>query len=189
MEQEKKKINIKLVITIVVFVLIALVGIVILLSKGSNAVNAKLYNIGETITNKDGVEFTLKRFEFVDSVYDGDYITSSVSNYSSSTPSSQNALISVTYTLKNTGKEAKNYYCTFGIVDYNDGYIFSYEEPLGIHLIDAPQRTSISGSSETLQPLSNEIEITAFLEVPKEIKDNLQAPLIYKNFGFSYKIR
>ena len=183
MEQEKKKLNVKIIIPIVI-VVIATIFII------GNIGTSKTHKLGETVT-KGNLEITLNRFEYVDNVYEGAYLTASqrVGDYSRTEASSGNVLISVTYTIKNTGKSAKTSKVSFGEIEYNNGYVFSAKEPVGIHLVTSHGAVSISSITETIQPLSEAIKVTAFLEVPEEVKNNEQAPLIYEVLGVSYKIR
>lgn len=156
------------------------------------ATSSEILQIGETGTHNDA-EFTLTHFEFVDSIYDYPYYTfsSTVSSLGDGTPEDGNTIMAFTFTVKNIGKEAGNYSFYFGKIEYDDGYIFSPESPVGIHLVCTEDSYSTNQVMVSLQPLTEGVEISAFFEVPQILRDNIDAPLYYEYWGgdIKYEIR
>ena len=198
MEKEKRKLNLKIVKPVIVAIIVTVVGIMFATNQNKESKETQaetvieekeLHQIGETVVDDD-LEITLKYFQFVDSVYDSNALKTYVGNLSNSKPSSDNALIEVNYTIKNVGKEARTLLITFGGVDYNDGYLFTADDPVGIHLVKSGKTVSIASIITSVQPLSEAVEVLAFLEVPKELKENTSAPLIYNCYNnVFYEIR
>ncbi len=195
MEEKKKKLNLKIIIpVVVVIVVLAIVGIVMK--------TQKYYNIGETATNKE-YEFTLEKYEFVDSIYDtsfsniteNDIARQMFSPAPKTKASEENTILAVQYKVKNISKNPKSPTFTFGTIDYNNGYKFDSMSSQGtfgeVNLIRYGNNIYKQYTTfiSPLQPLSEAVTIEAFYEVKKEIKENENAPLIYKNLGFEFKIR
>ena len=156
----------------------------------NNEAEASYYAIDETALAVDGkYELTLKSFDYVEDVYEGGYVSTSVESFTRTTPNEENCLIRVIYTLKNVGKEAENIGTAFGYLEFDDGYKFSSDKPVGIHLVVCGGSTSKVLATTTLQPLSDAVEVVAFLEVPKAVKEDEVKPLFWSFLGETYKIR
>lgn len=147
------------------------------------------YEFGETaLVNNGNVEITLKSYDYVENVYEYGDVTR-VESFSRTTPSDENCLIRVVYTLKNVGKEAIKKNVTFGYIDYDNGYKFECANPVGIHLTSCGNTVSKTSVGVTLQPLSEEVEVVSFLEVPKTIQEDKTKALLWSDYEVIYKIR
>ena len=77
-------------------------------------------------------------------------------------------------------------------IDYNDGYLFSYDDMLG-----ALDLCSTDMTLSDLEPLSDSITVEVAIAVPTEVEENETNPLLVKmavpttngTKVFSYKIR
>lgn len=213
MEKEKKKINFKIIIPIVAVVIVAVVGVIAVMGNKNNKTTAetetdtskqKYYSIGETATNEQ-YEFTLEKLEFVNSIYEtsfsniseNDIIKQKFSPVPKTQASEDNTIIAVKFKIKNISKESQSNMFTFGLIDYNNGYQFDSMSSQGatmkeVNLIRYNNNNiykQYTFSTTQLQPLSEAVTLEAFFEVPKELKENQNTQLIYKNLGFEFKIR
>ena len=148
------------------------------------------YVIGNTVST-DCAELTLESFEIAD-------------NYDSLVNVDGQIFAILTFSIKIIGKSEFGYiksidgsghsllFSSIPCIDYDDGYIFSYDDMLGTLDFCSTDR-----NLSDLTPLSDSITVEVVILVPPEVKENEEAPLLVKMATpktngtevFTYKIR
>lgn len=139
------------------------------------------YSVGEVIT-ANGVEFTLSRAEFAEGLSNtmDDTFMLPVANVTDSNPYAPddgNVLISISYTIKNTGKveyDIGGFNWTIDFV-YGDGYTFSTDRLDRYSCCLDGEWTTLT-TQRYIAPLSSK-EYRAYIEVPVEVMENEEMPL------------
>ncbi|MBE6819844.1 MAG: hypothetical protein E7516_02170 [Ruminococcaceae bacterium] len=149
-----------------------------------------LYAIGDMVST-DCAQLTLESFEIVN-------------EYGSLVNVDGKIFAVLTFSVKNIGKNELGYIKTINenthsllfssmpCIDYNDGYLFSYDDKLG-NLDFCSTHLTLSD----LTPLSDGITVEVVILVPPEVKANEDNPLLVKmavpktngTKVFTYKIR
>ena len=108
------------------------------------------------------------------------------------------------FSIKNIGKTEFDYiktvdskkdslmFSAIPCVDYNNGYLFSYDDKLG-----SVKLCSTDMTLKNLEPLSDAFSVQVAISVPAEVQENTDAPLVIKmavpatkgTEVFDYKIR
>ncbi len=148
--------------------------------------NKDALKIGDTSTTSV-VEFTLTRFEYADKLKNATFQTGKSPDPEYLLPTEEeqhnspfvakdgNVMISFSYTLKNVGKEKLTFPINLGITaNYNDGYEFDAY----VNLIKGEY--VILTDTTSLDPLSDMCEGRGYIEVPMEVMENEDAPLLLK---------
>ena len=153
-----------------------------------------IYNIGDPVQT-DVAEVVVTEVNFSE-------------KYSICKAASGYQFVTVTFSIKNIGKETMppirydNTYTMYlyqiPYVDYNDGYIFKVGE---VTVRGETYHVSCFASNEaltdSLQPLSEAVTITSAIYVPEEVVTNTDAPLLIRvrvpssgdAIEFAYKVR
>lgn len=163
-------------IAVICLVLVALLLLNIFLLNRRTADEVQ-YSVGETIVAND-VEFTLTRVEYsatgLSNTMDSTYLlpVEKVDHKNPYVPADGNVMISISYTVKNTGKAD----CDLGLwnIDflYGDGYRFTTKN-LDSFYSYADREWN---RAETVAPLTSK-ECRAYIEVPAEVMENKDTPL------------
>ncbi len=172
------------------FVAMLLAFVMCLSFVGCDGGDKNLYAIGDMVST-DCAQLTLESCEFADI-------------YNSLGMGDGKIFAVLTFSIKNTGKTKLGYiktidgnkdslmYSAIPCIDYNDGYLFSYDDKLGnLDLCSTDLTLS------DLEPLSDEITVEVAIAVPSEVKENENNPLLVKmavpttkgTKVFTYKIR
>lgn len=183
MEQTKKISKLKIIIPIVAVVIIAIVGIVIFTIKDKGAfgeTKEKIYEIGETAKTNNW-EFTLTDVQF------GKKISANLSSENYSLPNEQtgntakegNLFCTITYNIKYLGTSNAGLFPTFELISDNN-YIIKNNDNLTDCLYirnNLPDGYKVGNSYKALweeqglsyefQPLSSELKVREFMEVPE----------------------
>lgn len=168
-------------------IVVVILAVVMCLSfAGCDGGSKKMYEVGDTVST-DCAQLTLNSFEIVD-------------EYDSLTKVYGKKFAVLTFSVKNIGKtnlgfiktidgNRRSYsFSSMPCIDYNDGYLFSYESMLG--------GCSINMDLADLAPLSD-VTVEVVILVPPEVKENEYNPLLVKmavpktngSKVFTYKIR
>lgn len=149
-----------------------------------------VYTVGDTVST-DCAQLTLQSCEFAET-------------YNSVGMGDGKIFAILTFSIKNIGKTKLGYiktidgnkdslmYSAIPCVDYNEGYLFSYDDKLGT--LDLCSTNSVLSD---LEPLSDSITVEVAIAVPAEVEENTNNPLVIKMATpttkgtkvFSYKIR
>ena len=148
------------------------------------------YSVGATVST-DCAELMLTSCDFSDT-------------YNSIVADEGKVFAILTFSIKNIGKSEFGYiksidgsghsllFSSIPCIDYDDGYIFSYDDMLGTLDFCSTDR-----NLSDLTPLSDSITVEVVILVPPEVKENEEAPLLVKMATpktngtevFTYKIR
>ena len=163
-----------------------ILGLVICLSLCACGGNTDTLKVGDTTTTSV-VEFTLTRFEYADKLKNAVFQTGKTPDPEYLLPTEEeqynspfvakegNVMISFSYTLKNIGKEKLTFPINLGITaNYNDGYEFDAY----VNLIKGEY--VVLKDTTSLDPLSDICEGRGYIEVPIEVMENEDAPLLLK---------
>lgn len=197
-----KKLNLKIVIPVVVAVVVlAIVGIVFLTGKGSGneLTKEKIYEIGETVKTEEW-EFTLTNVQYgkkrsislahEDYLLPEDNSTVTAPSYESTTQG--NTVVVITYNIKFLGKANTRLHAGFKL-DFDNGYIIENNSNISpsFHIRnDLPEGYKIDNSYQALweiknydyefKPLTNELKIREYIEIPDNVANDTEKPLILK---------
>lgn len=202
--------NLKIIIPVAIVVVLAIVGTIIFKSnsnKDNIAVTSdkveekkeekkvKELQIGEAYTSLKDYEFTLKEVNsatgnkcFDSTMNDKDFLKSKAKATSYDfKPAKGKAIISLSYTVKYSGKAKTNFQCPKWELDYNNGYKIKFESdvysdyPSDINYWDGStwKRSSIGNRIISFEPLvSDKVEIReGYISVPEEVINNKELPL------------
>ncbi|MBQ8782211.1 MAG: hypothetical protein IJZ57_00355 [Clostridia bacterium] len=148
------------------------------------------YSVGDMVST-DCAQLTLQSCEFAET-------------YNSIGMGDGKIFVILTFSIKNIGKTKLGYiktidgnkdslmYSAIPCVDYNDGYLFSYDDMLGN--LDLCSTDSVLSD---LEPLSDAVTVEVAIAVPTEVEEQENNPLVIKmavpttkgTKVFSYKIR
>ena len=148
------------------------------------------YSVGATVST-DCAELMLTSCDFSDT-------------YNSIVADEGKVFAILTFSIKNIGKTEFDYiktvdgkkdslmFSAIPCVDYNNGYLFSYDDKLGNVKLCSTELTL-----KNLEPLSDAFAVQVAIAVPTEVEDNKDNPLIIKmavpttkgTEVFDYKIR
>lgn len=138
-------------------------------------------NIGETVSNAIA-EFTLERLEFGESLHninDDEFLLPNDIKGTSKNPfcaDEGNMMVSMSYTIKNTGKEEIDLYAWSFDIMYDDGYMFSKDTINEYYLYDDKWENNQDG--RYISPLSSK-EYRNYIQVPKEVYENKDKSLCF----------
>ncbi len=172
------------------FIALLLVVIMSLSFVACDGGSKNVYAVGDMVST-DCAQLTLESCEFAET-------------YNSIGMGDGKIFAVLTFSIKNIGKTKLGYiktidgnkdslmYSAIPCIDYNDGYLFSYDDMLGN--LDLCSTDSILSD---LEPLSDGITVEVAIAVPSEVEENENNPLIIKmavpatkgTKVFSYKIR
>lgn len=181
--EDKKKINLKIIIPIVVaIVIIAIVGIVAVMrnTKGVNnnietsKTNKPLLNKTLSITDKattNALEFSINKVDYTKTLPRNLLFMST----DKSQADEGNTLVIIEYSVKNIGTTG----CSESVMEMKDAQKLIYNEkytfkPKKAWLIEDNKLEFATGTRE---PLSNEVIFTAYYEVSEEVSANVDLPL------------
>lgn len=148
------------------------------------------YSVG-TMVSTDCAELTLISCDFSDT-------------YNSIVANEGKVFAILSFSIKNTGKTEFSYiktvdgkkdslmFSAIPCVDYNNGYLFSYDDMLGNLKLCSTDMTL-----KNLEPLSDAFSVQVAIAVPAEVEENKDNPLVIKmaipttkgTEVFDYKIR
>ncbi len=149
-----------------------------------------VYAVGDTVST-DCAQLTLQSCEFAET-------------YNSIGMGDDKIFAILTFSMKNIGKTKLGYikqinekkdsllFSSMPCIDYNDGYLFSYDDMLG-----ALDLCSTDMNLSDLEPLSDSVTVEVAIAIPPEVEENESNPLLVKmavpttkgTKVFSYKIR
>ena len=148
------------------------------------------YSVG-TMVSTDCAELTLTSCDFSDT-------------YNTIVADDGKVFVILSFSIKNTGKTELDYiktvdgkkdslmFSAIPCVDYNNGYLFSYDDKLG-----NVKLCSTDFTLKDLEPLSDALAVQVAIQAPAEVEENEDNPLVIKmavpksngTQVFDYKIR
>lgn len=189
MRGEKKKSKLKIIMPIIV-IAIAIVAIVFFI--GQAKTEDKIYEIGETVKTKDW-EITLidvqygkqrsKSLSHEDFLLPEDDSTVTLPSYES--VKQGNTAVIITYNIKFLGKADTSLMAGFKL-DFDNGYIIEDNTDMipSLYIRNNIQEESyqslweIKNTSYEFQPYSSELKIREYIEIPDNVANDTEKPLI-----------
>lgn len=151
----------------------------------TEATEPPMLQIGEAATT-DKAELVIQSVEFADYVRgSSDDLFLPVSAAESSNgdyvPKDGNVFVCVSFSVENTGKQTLRSTSYFQLsVDYNDGYTYEFTRDHCVRTDDSFYAWRGYTGVIDLEPLSDPQTYRCYVEVPVEIRDNTEAPLLIR---------